>query len=292
MCRSTGTIDAAFERGLAGRKLPRVRALARCHAYPRTGWLGRTLRSRSKYWGSSVEAVNGTSRELTIATSAVSADIDRTHESTAAFDARAVQRRIAESDLATRRRIARDLHDGAQQRLVNLLVALRLADQQLPSGSAAGELVKVATAEACAAIEELRELTTGLHPAILTYKGLVAAVEALAARSLLPVTVAAVVDIRLPAHVEATAYFLVAEALTNVAKHANASEVLIELKSEGRTLEVSVQDDGVGGAAMGRGSGLIGIADRVEALGGTLMIESMVGVGTCLRVSVPSDRPG
>lgn len=188
-----------------------------------------------------------------------------------------------------RRRIERDLHDGAQQRLVALALQLRTAQRQLASGASDPEvdaLLASAVEELQAAVIELRELARGVHPAILTEEGLGAALESLAVRS--PVRVdLEVVDDRLPPQIEATAYFVACEALANVVKHSRASSVAVTLSRRNGILAVEVADDGVGGAQPVNGSGLSGLADRVEALGGTLRIDSPDGGGTRVVAEIP-----
>ena len=188
-----------------------------------------------------------------------------------------------------RRRLERNLHDGAQQRLVALSLELRLAERKLASGDPkAAELTQAARATTWpAALEELRELARGIHPAILSDKGLVPALEMLAGRATVPVELCAALDGRLPPPVEAAAYYLVAEALTNAAKHARASCVNVNVTRVNGRAVVEVADDGVGGADLRGGSGLRGLRDRVEALGGELDLESREGGGTTLTATLP-----
>jgi len=197
--------------------------------------------------------------------------------------------RIAEAGYAERRRVERDLHDGAQQRLVALALELRMAQAKLdrdPAGAA--ELLDGAANELAAATAELRELARGLHPAVLTERGLVAALEALARRAPLPVSVEAHGTEPAPAAAEAAAYFVVAEALTNVARHAHAERAAISVdRTEGR-LEVEVRDDGRGGANAAGGSGLRGLSERVAALDGRLEVASREGEGTTVRAVFPT----
>jgi PAS domain S-box-containing protein len=190
--------------------------------------------------------------------------------------------RIVEAGDAERRRLERNLHDGAQQRLVSLSLTLRLAARRLGSDP---ELLR-AGEELAQALQELRELARGIHPAVLTDHGLEPALDALAARVPLPVELEVATGERLPASVEVAAYYVVAEALTNVARYAEASEVRVRVVRENGNACVEIADDGVGGALSG-GSGLRGLADRVEALGGRLELESPVGVGTVVRASIP-----
>jgi len=196
--------------------------------------------------------------------------------------------RIVEAGLAERRRLERNLHDGAQQRLVALSLSLRVAERQIAKDpERARALVAAAHEELNQALEELRELARGIHPAVLSDRGLGAAVEALAVRSPLPVKVVEVPEDRLPAPVEAAAYFVVAEALTNVAKYAGASEATVAVRRSNGHAEVEVADDGVGGADPQRGSGLRGLADRLGALDGSLSLDSPPGSGTTLRAEIP-----
>jgi signal transduction histidine kinase len=186
-----------------------------------------------------------------------------------------------------RRRLERNLHDGAQQRLVSLSLLLRRVQRELPSeAAAAAELVATASAELASALDELRELARGIHPAVLTDRGLAPALRSLADRASLPVEIE-VVEGRLPEQVEAAAYFLVSEALANVGKHAQASHVSVSVaRGDGRAT-VKVADDGVGGAVLQRGSGLHGLTDRIEALGGGLEVRSRPGEGTTIYAAIP-----
>ncbi len=201
---------------------------------------------------------------------------------------RASRARIVESADAARRKIERDLHDGAQQRLVALALSLRLARGRLDDDAeAAKELLDGAAQNLDDAIRELRELARGIHPAVLSDRGLGSALEALAARMPLPIEITAVPDERLPAPVEAAAYFVVAEAITNVARYADASHAAVDLRCENGALVVEVSDDGIGGADPGNGSGLRGLSDRIAALDGRLEVTSPVGHGTTVRAVIP-----
>jgi signal transduction histidine kinase len=194
---------------------------------------------------------------------------------------------IAAAD-AERRRIERDLHDGAQQRLVALALNLRMAEQRAAKGDPqAAELVRQAVEEANLALKELRDLARGIHPAILTDRGLPAALEDLASRATVPVEVVAAPDQRLPDPVEAAAYFVVSECLANIGKHAQATSATVSVTASDGHLSVVVADDGVGGASLGNGSGIQGLADRVGALSGTLDVESPPGGGTRVVASIP-----
>jgi signal transduction histidine kinase len=202
-------------------------------------------------------------------------------------EVRASRLRIVEAGDAARKRVERDLHDGAQQRLVGLSLGLRLLETRLDGVDGAGEEIEALQSELRAALQELRELARGLHPQILTEEGLGAAIEALAERFPLPVRVRVEELERPPAPVEATAYFVVAEALQNVSKYAQASSASVAVSRENGALTVEVSDDGVGGAALGGGSGLLGLVDRVAALGGSLVVESPSGRGTHLHAEIP-----
>ena len=198
-------------------------------------------------------------------------------------EVRASRARIVEAGDAERRRIERDLHDGAQQRLVAL--ALRLQTARATT-SGASELLDQATAELQAAVAEVRDIGRGLHPPILTERGLAAALEALAERASTPVRITASDD-RYPASVEAAAYFVAAEALTNVDRYAAARVATVTVTADPRQLAVEISDDGSGGADPARGSGLRGLVDRVAAVGGELTVSSPPGGGTTVRASIP-----
>jgi signal transduction histidine kinase len=185
-------------------------------------------------------------------------------------------------------RIERDLHDGAQARLVALALDLGLAREKLEQDpAAAAALVESAHAEAKTALVELRELVRGVHPVVLTDRGLDAAISALAARSPVPVSLDVHPGARLSRELEAAAYFVVAESLANVAKHADAEHAWVRIARRGGRLEVEVRDDGRGGAEVGAGSGIAGLARRVEALDGQLELESPPGRGTVVHVEIP-----
>jgi signal transduction histidine kinase len=185
-----------------------------------------------------------------------------------------------------RRRLARDLHDGAQQRLVSTIISLQLAERSLEQEPASTRrLMRDAFDHARAGLAELRELAAGVHPSILTNRGLQAAIEALAQRNITPVSVE-VPDQRYPAHVEATAYFVVAEALTNATKHAQATQIAVSAHTDERALVVDIRDDGIGGADA-CGGGLQGLRDRVEALTGTLTVTSSPELGTHVHATLP-----
>ena len=196
---------------------------------------------------------------------------------------------VAASDL-TRRQIERDLHDGVQQRLVSLALGLRTAASGIPPelDQVDEELGQVASG-LTGVLDDLREISRGIHPAILAEGGLGPALKTLARRSPIPVELDLRTDGRLPGQVEVTAYFVVSETLTNAAKHAQASVVQVATEVLDRKLVIEVRDDGVGGADPVRGSGLIGLRDRAEAIGGTIAIQSPTGAGTSLRVELPLD---
>jgi signal transduction histidine kinase len=197
----------------------------------------------------------------------------------------ASRRRILAVGDEMRRRIERDLHDGVQQHLVTLALMLHGIRDRIPQ-EVRGDVDEVSDGLA-ATLEELRDLSRGLHPAILVEAGLGPAVRALARRSPLPVRVQMRADGRFPASCEATAYYVAAEAFTNAAKHAEASAVDILIERADGTLTVEVRDDGVGGADASSGSGLVGLRDRVEAVGGTMAVDSPPGAGTVLTVRLP-----
>jgi signal transduction histidine kinase len=200
---------------------------------------------------------------------------------------RASRARLVEAGAAERRRIERDLHDGAQQRLISIAMSLGLVEARLPDDPlSVGPIVREARAALGVALAELRELSQGIFPSILSERGLAAALEELARGSALPVALDARLPGHLPAPVEAAAYFVVSEALANAAKHSHASDVRVTASVAGGRLLVEVGDDGIG-AAGGPGTGLRGLADRIEALGGSFTITSPPGRGTTLRAEIP-----
>jgi signal transduction histidine kinase len=201
---------------------------------------------------------------------------------------RASRARIVEAGDVERRRLERDLHDGAQQRFVTLSLALSSVEKRLESDPAqAGQLLTAARKELVEGLDELRELAHGIHPAVLDQGGLGIAVETLAARSPVPVTLDVTLHERLPEPVEIAGYFVVSEALTNVAKYAQATAVIVALARTEEILVVEVRDNGVGGANASAGSGLRGLTDRVEALGGQLLVTSPADGGTTVRAEIP-----
>jgi signal transduction histidine kinase len=216
---------------------------------------------------------------------------DFTDQRAAEEELRRSRARIVEATDAERRRLERDLHDGAQQRLMSVSLALRLLRTRLDQPGTSNEDAIAASDEAASAlriaIKELRELARGIHPAILTEAGLGAAITALADRSSVPAMVSSLPDRRLSAPVEATAYFVVSEALANVAKYASATRASIGADCVGSTLRVEIGDNGVGGADDSKGSGLRGLADRVAAVGGRFTIDSPIGQGTLVVAEIP-----
>ncbi|MGH3303379.1 MAG: sensor histidine kinase [Streptosporangiaceae bacterium] len=205
-------------------------------------------------------------------------------------EARACRARIAHAGLEERRKVERDLHDGAQQRLLALSLTVAAIRDQVTAGrdqdANLHSLAEAAASQIKAAIAELQALGRGLYPAVLACEGLAAAVETLAALAPLPVTTR-IQPARHPAAVEAAAYFVIAEALANIARHARASRAEVTARSTGRLLTVEVRDDGIGGAPARGGTGLTGLADRVAALGGQLTITSPAGGGTAIRADLP-----
>jgi signal transduction histidine kinase len=196
--------------------------------------------------------------------------------------------RIVEAGDEARRRIERDLHDGAQQRFLAATVALRLARARVADGKEdARELLDQVHDELLLALDELRKLAQGIHPAVLTERGLGPAISAVARRSSIPVTVTEVPTRRLPTAVEVAGYYVVAEALTNVAKYADASSATVRAVESDGVLLVEVSDDGVGGADPEHGSGIRGLIDRLDVLGGRLRVDSPRGRGTTLVATIP-----
>ena len=205
-------------------------------------------------------------------------------------EVRASRARIVAASDEARRRLERNLHDGAQQRLIALLLTLRMIDSKTDDGSQARPLLTAAIEELAAALAELRELARGIHPATLTEQGLAAALEALAERAPVPVQV----DVppgEYGDQVDATAYYIVSEALANIAKYAKATTAAVRVRPDGNRVVVVVEDDGRGGADAVRGTGLRGLADRVIALDGSFSVESPPGAGTRLRAEIPLGKP-
>lgn len=201
---------------------------------------------------------------------------------------RASRARIVQTSDAARRELERNLHDGAQQHLVSMALTLRMAQNKIDDDPEnAKELLAQASADLAEATTELRELARGIHPAILTDRGLGAALGALATRSAVPVELADVPEDRLPPPVESAAYFVVAEALTNVARYSEATHATVSVQRENGLATIEIRDDGVGGADINAGTGLRGLQDRVAALDGKLVIESVSGSGTTIRAEFP-----
>lgn len=202
---------------------------------------------------------------------------------------RASRSEVVEAGIRVQRRIERDLHDGAQQRLVLLALNLALARERLDArdGEAARQLLDDSREELDQALAELRELARGVHPSVLSERGLGPAIESLARRAPLPVSVRVATERRLPERVEQAAYFVVSEALTNVARYARASQAEVAATSAGGVVAVEVRDDGVGGADPQRGSGLEGLEARLEWLSGELELDSPPEGGTTLRARIP-----
>ena len=200
--------------------------------------------------------------------------------------------RIVTAADSERRRLERDLHDGTQQRLVSLGLELRAAEATLREDSSpvANQISEVVSGLTHVS-EDLREISRGIHPAILSKGGLGSALKALTRRSALPVDLSLEVDGRLPGSVEVAAYYVVAECLTNVARHSRATAITVNAETDGANLRLAIHDDGIGGADPANGSGLTGLIDRVEALGGRMELFSPVGDGTSLHVTIPFEAP-
>jgi signal transduction histidine kinase len=196
--------------------------------------------------------------------------------------------RIVAAADETRRRIERDLHDGTQQQLVSLMLNVRAAQAAVPPqlGELGGELARIVE-QVAGVFDRVREISHGIHPAILSERGLQAALKALARRSAVPVGLDLRTGRRLPGHIEVAAYYAVSEALANAAKHAHASTVHVELDTPDAVVRLAIRDDGIGGADPAKGSGLVGLSDRIEALGGTLQVTSPAGGGTTLLIEIP-----
>jgi signal transduction histidine kinase len=205
----------------------------------------------------------------------------------------ASRRRIVAASDAARRRIERDLHDGVQQQLISLGLEIATLETGLPDGDPLkGQLAEVRD-RLRVGLDALVEIARGIHPAILRRGGLAPALGALARSSKVPVALDAHIEAQIPEEVEVAAYYVVAEALTNVAKHARASCVQIDVRTDDQALNLVVHDDGVGGAALGDGSGLVGLQDRVEALGGRITVDSPPGRGTSVVIALPhASSPG
>src|SRR4051794_18227055 len=227
------------------------------------------------------------------AAAALSRENERLHAQLEAQmeEVRASRARLVAAGDAERRRLERDLHDGAQSRFVAIALQLRHAHTKAPPGSELAKILDTAIGELATGLDELRELARGIHPAVLSERGVDAALDALAARAPLPVDVRGAVRGRLATEVEVAAYFAASEALQNVAKYADATRATVEVRHDGRRLLVEVSDDGRGGACPEAGSGLRGLADRVGALDGRLEVHSPRGAGTRVRVEIPCVGP-
>ena len=244
-------------------------------------WMTKTGRRLSMAWNCTPLPVMD-ERKLFLITA-----VDISERERSAEELRASRTRLVRAEETARRVLERNLHDGAQQRLVALSVSLRLLESRIGGDrEAALELLAGAQRELAQTLEELRELARGIHPAVLTDRGLRPALETLASRAPIPVDLVAP-EGRLPPDVEAAAYYVVAESLTNVAKYARASTASVSVQPENGVLVVTVSDDGVGGADPFKGSGLRGLADRVSVLDGTLSIESPKKQGTSIRAEIP-----
>jgi signal transduction histidine kinase len=196
--------------------------------------------------------------------------------------------RLVMASDAARRRIERDLHDGAQQHLMTLGLDLQEAKENAShENDALRQSLSNAAKDLSEALVQLQEISRGLHPAILTQAGLNAALRTVVRRSSVPTELRISIDRRLPERIEVTLYYVVSEALVNVVKHANASIVQIDLSMNGDAIQLAIRDDGVGGADLQRGTGLIGLKDRVEAVGGTIEVSSPIGGGTSLLINIP-----
>lgn len=198
---------------------------------------------------------------------------------------------VAAADDA-RRRIERDLHDGVQQHLVALGLQVHTAMDQLTGLDGLAAVLSDVASGLIAVLEELREISHGIHPAILSSGGLRAALKALARRAALPVTLDVAIEANIPETVEVAAYYVTAEALANAAKHAQASEIMVRARTAAENLYLSIRDNGIGGADSAQGSGIIGLKDRVDALGGKMTVNSPVGSGTVTDVTIPLALPG
>jgi signal transduction histidine kinase len=199
--------------------------------------------------------------------------------------------RVIEAAQSERRRLERNLHDGAQQRLVALALELRMLEQELPADPAVRDQVARLRREVAVSLEELRDVARGIHPAVVTGHGLAVALESVAERTSLPLELVVADLPRLPEPIEVTAYYVACEGLANVGKHAGANRCVVDVRLDGENLVVSVTDDGAGGADPARGSGLRGLADRVEALDGRLVVAPAPAGGTSLRAEIPVRDP-
>jgi PAS domain S-box-containing protein len=244
-------------------------------------WVGRDGSARAVGW-TARPVLDPQGRDIVLVTGS-DVTVRRLQEE----ELRASRARLVEAADDARRKLERNLHDGAQQRLVALSVSLRLAESKLQTDpTSAVRILAGAREELMHALEDLRELARGIHPAVLTDRGLAAAVEALVSRSPVPVETD-VPEVELPPAVEAAAYYVVAEALTNVVKYGQASAAEVAVEATNGIVRVIVRDDGVGGADPAQGSGLRGLVDRIEALEGKLVVDSPLGKGTTVRAEIP-----
>jgi signal transduction histidine kinase len=212
----------------------------------------------------------------------------RAAEEARVAELKAARTRIIAAEDATRRKIERDLHDGAQQRLVTLALTLRMVRARLDDDpAAAAPLLDEAIENLAGATADLRELARGIHPAVLTEQGLAAAVAVLASRTPVPVEVQCALSERLSEPVEVAAYYVVAESLTNIARHSGATRASVRLSREPGCAVIEVEDDGIGGATPEAGSGISGVVDRIDALDGSVEVSSEPGRGTRIRVEIP-----
>jgi signal transduction histidine kinase len=195
--------------------------------------------------------------------------------------------RLVEATDVERRRIERDLHDGTQQRLVSIAMSLGLLESKVPAEGMAQPLVRETREALALALAELRELTHGINPPLLTERGLGAALDELCRRAALPTHLDLALDRRLSDQIESAAYFVASEAVANAAKHSHGNEIRMAAADDGTCLTLEVTDDGIGGATTAGGSGLRGLADRIEALGGRFTVSSPPGRGTTLRAEIP-----
>jgi PAS domain S-box-containing protein len=234
-----------------------------------------------------VEWLDGIIFDITERRAAEQLRVEREMEALRIAELEASRARIIAAGDAARRRIERDLHDGAQQRLLVASVRLRAAQRALDQDGDARPMLESARAELDAGLAELRELARGIHPALLTMRGLIPAVQALVNRSTVPVELHDELERRLDPAVETALYYTVAEALTNVSRYAGATHATVRIRLDGDAVEVHIEDDGCGGADRDRGSGLHGLADRLGTVGGVLEVASPPGQGTRLRARVP-----
>jgi signal transduction histidine kinase len=274
-----------------GSAAARIRALGLCSA------VGAPIMAGGQVWGAATAGSSRSDAFPPTAEQRVSDFADLITIAIANANARAEltasRARIVAAADETRRRIERDLHDGAQQRLVSLGLKLRLAEESVsPEQTTVRAQISDVVTGLVGVSDELREFARGIHPAILSRGGLGPTLKTLARRCSVPVEMDVAVSRRLPDHVEVAGYYVVAEALTNVAKHAQASLVQLAVKAEHDKLYLSIRDDGIGGADARKGSGLIGLVDRVEALGGQIAITSRLGDGTSLVVNIPLGPDG